>query len=607
MKTTFYLYLVAMFLNAFVDLGHKILIQNTIFKLYDGSEQILFTAIVNLLILLPFVLFFSSSGYISDRFRKKNILVLMSFIAIIITLGITYCYYHGFFKIAFFLTFLLAIQSAFYSPAKYGLIKELLGEKYLIKGNAYVQSLTIVAILFSTVLFSYGFEHYFSTLSITINEVSILKSFAPLGWVLVALSTVEMLLTLMIKADKVTLSRSKFEVKSFFTFQLLRKNLEITLQQKKIKMAILALSLFFAVSQVLLASIAAYLKDEAAVESAFLAQIVTASAAIGIIIGSIIFNLLSRHTIRIGLLPIAAIMIFLVLLLLGTTTNLYLLALLMFSFGFFGGWIIIALNALIQNSARSQQLGTTLAGNNFIQNIVMSLFLGFTILFSLFNISANILFILLAFIAITGSFKLFTLSGFNREQLILTTLFNLRYHIQIRNAHRIPTSGAVLLLGNHVSFIDWVFLLMSTKRRVRFVIERQYCFMRFFTFLCKRYKGIPISELGSREALTKVADALNDGDIVCLFPEGGLSTIGKIRPLKKGYEIILKKCHVEVVIIPFYLQGLWGSLFSRAPKKTTLNHPLFRRVNLNFGDALPHDIQADELYQKILLTKHKLD
>ena len=67
-------YLLVVFLNAFTDLGHKIIIQNTIFKVYDGSEQIILTAIVNSLILLPFILVFSPSGFLADRYDKSNIM-----------------------------------------------------------------------------------------------------------------------------------------------------------------------------------------------------------------------------------------------------------------------------------------------------------------------------------------------------------------------------------------------------------------------------------------------------------------------------------------------------------------------------------------------------
>ena len=102
-------YVLIVFLNAFMDLGHKIIIQNTVFKTYDGQTQIILTAIVNGLILLPFIMLFSPSGFISDRFPKQRVMRYSAFAALMATLLITVCYYMGWFWAAFSLTLLLAI------------------------------------------------------------------------------------------------------------------------------------------------------------------------------------------------------------------------------------------------------------------------------------------------------------------------------------------------------------------------------------------------------------------------------------------------------------------------------------------------------------------
>ena len=111
-------FLVAVFLNAFVDLGHKIIIQNTLFKIHDGSELVIFTAIINALILLPFILLFIPAGVVSDRVPKHRVMRLSAWAAVMLTIFITASYVMGWFWFAFGMTFLLAAQSAFYSPAK---------------------------------------------------------------------------------------------------------------------------------------------------------------------------------------------------------------------------------------------------------------------------------------------------------------------------------------------------------------------------------------------------------------------------------------------------------------------------------------------------------
>jgi acyl-[acyl-carrier-protein]-phospholipid O-acyltransferase/long-chain-fatty-acid--[acyl-carrier-protein] ligase len=116
-------YLIVLFINAFVDLGHKIVIQNTIFKTYDGQEQVVWTAIVNALILIPFILLFSPSGFLADKYPKHKVMRYSAWFALVAVLLITFAYYQGWFWFAFAMTLVLGIQAAIYSPAKYGYIR----------------------------------------------------------------------------------------------------------------------------------------------------------------------------------------------------------------------------------------------------------------------------------------------------------------------------------------------------------------------------------------------------------------------------------------------------------------------------------------------------
>jgi len=154
------LFLCIAFLNAFTDIGHKIVLHNAIYKHYDGSTQMALAAIINALILLPFVMTFSPAGFLSDKYSKKKIIQTSALLSIPITLLITLTYGFGLFQLAFAATFLLALQSAIYGPAKYGYIQELVGSRKLPAGIGAVQAVTIVALLSSSVLYSAGFENW---------------------------------------------------------------------------------------------------------------------------------------------------------------------------------------------------------------------------------------------------------------------------------------------------------------------------------------------------------------------------------------------------------------------------------------------------------------
>ena len=122
-------YLVIMFLNILIDIGHKIIIRNTIIKNFEGSETTALIAIVNALILLPFIMLLTPSGYLSDKFPKHLVIRYSAIASIFLAVLITISYYIGAFWLSFTFTFALAVQSAIYSPAKYGYIRELVGKE----------------------------------------------------------------------------------------------------------------------------------------------------------------------------------------------------------------------------------------------------------------------------------------------------------------------------------------------------------------------------------------------------------------------------------------------------------------------------------------------
>ncbi|WP_366822723.1 MFS transporter, partial [Sulfuricurvum sp.] len=274
-------YTLALFLNAFTDLGHKIIIQNTVFKMYDDQTQIVYTAVLNALILLPFIFLFTPSGYISHRFSKVKVMRYGAFAAIIITLLITYSYYQGWFWISFALTFILAAQAAIYSPAKYGYIKEIAGEKEFSALNALVQSMTTVAILSGIIAYTVMFENSLSTSYV--NEADILRQIAPLGWLLVIGSLLEFLLTLTLPQKGKSVS-VQFNIRKYLNGYSLRKNWVLLRRKREIFDAILFLSLFWSISQVILAAFGAYAKSTLGVENTIVVQGLMALAAFGIII-----------------------------------------------------------------------------------------------------------------------------------------------------------------------------------------------------------------------------------------------------------------------------------------------------------------------------------
>ena len=424
----FSLYLVILFVNAFVDLGHKTVIISTIYKLsgewmlFNENEQLILTAFVSGLILLPFVLLFTFSGHLSDKFAKPNIMRWAAFSAVLITLGIAYSYHQGEYYMAFGFTFLLATQSAIYSPAKYGYIKECLGEKGLSMGNAYVMATTLVSILLGTVIFAGLFEAFLGD-STYETPGDILQLVANIAWLLVGLSILEFLCTFGLKFYATKYSKVKLAMGKWLAGGYLMENVRAMRSNQVTWYSILGTAVFWGISQNLLVVFQAHAKVNLHIDSVLLVQVMLALSVIGIISGSIVSGRGAQKAIKVNNIWYGAILIiacsiampafsvpaFLTETMLGPvimgtplSLGLVLTATSILVFGIGAGMMIVPLNALIQSNAAPDKLGSVIAGKNWIQNIAMIGLLCITSGASYLAVGSEYILYLNAIIALVG-------------------------------------------------------------------------------------------------------------------------------------------------------------------------------------------------------------
>jgi len=249
------------------------------------------------------------------------------------------------------LTFVLALQSAFYSPAKYGYIRELVGKNNLASANSAVQTITIVAILAGTLVYTLLFESLFSTDFQSMGDI--LQSVKYVGFFLIAGTLIEALLAWRLPLKEQKNKQLHFDVSKYLRMRSLKDNLKCAWSHQGIWLSIIGLSVFFAINQVLLATFGAHLKDVVGETDTRIANGIMALGGIGIILISLIILPFLRDSISLSFLFIC--------------------------YGFFGGLFIVPLNALIQYYAKEGEMGTIIATNNFIQNIFMLTFLGVSI------------------------------------------------------------------------------------------------------------------------------------------------------------------------------------------------------------------------------------
>lgn len=589
-------YLLILLINATVDIGHKITIQNVLIKSYEGDTLIILSALINAMILLPFILLFSPSGYLSDRYAKTRVVRYAALSSIGIALLITFSYAQGWFMAAFALTFFLAIQSAIYSPAKYGLIKELVGIENLGTANGIIQALTIVAILFSSILFSVIFEQYY------IGDKFpnlILENIVPIGWILVVLTIIESYFAFKLPIFEPSELKKRFEPKRYFTLDYLKTNLRLVRSNRNIWLSICGLGIFWGVGQMVIAVFPAHYKVMTGDENAIVIQAILAVSAIGIVIGSLIAGRVSKLHIEVGIIPLAAIGLFASLLSFAFSTQVVTMGLSSILFGFFGGLLIVPLNATIQFFAKESEMGTILAGNNFVQNIVMVLFLLLSIAFVEIGFSSISLFLIAALITLIGSVYAMRELPNLFARILIFPFLRTGYKLSVKGLSHLPQRGGVLLLGNHISWIDWLVLQIASPRTIKFVMDKNIYNLWYLRWFLQYFNIIPISGASSRGAIAQIRERLDNGEVVALFPEGSISYNGQLGTFKKGFELAIRES--DHPIVPFYLHGLWGSTFSRADEhyKAISKGGSKREIVVSFGQQLTANATAQQVKQAV--------
>ena len=180
------------------------------------------------------------------------------------------------------------------------------------------------------------------------------------------------------------------------------------------------------------------------------------------------------------------------------------------------------------------------------------------------------------------------------------------YRVRTKGESNIPDEGAAVIVCNHVSFVDWMFILAASPRPIRFMVFAPIYYSPALHWLFKMAKAIPInSEKTNPEAFKKafdeVAAALNKGELVGIFPEGKLTSDGSIDIFRRGIERIIERSPVPV--IPVHLGGLWGSMFSRKAK-WQLPRLKWSLVSVAVGTPIAADkVVADDLREQVLALK----
>jgi acyl-[acyl-carrier-protein]-phospholipid O-acyltransferase/long-chain-fatty-acid--[acyl-carrier-protein] ligase len=272
--------------------------------------------------------------------------------------------------------------------------------------------------------------------------------------------------------------------------------------------------------------------------------------------------------------------------------------------GFFGGFFIVPVTAILQHRPSKEQKGTILGAANLLSWIAIFLAAGFYYLIATaLRLGPRGVFLIGALMTVAATVYVLWLLPDSLLRFILWVLTHTVYRIRVDGRDNIPAKGGALFVCNHLSLVDALLLLASTDRHVRFIMYKGIYEQPWIKPFAKILRAIPISsELRPREmlqALRTASEAIQNGEVVCIFAEGQMTRIGHLLPFRRGFERIMKD--VEAPIIPVALDGVWGSIFSfeRGRYLWKLPRRIPYRVTVSFGQPLPHTATPFEVRERV--------
>lgn len=554
----------------------------------DQNQREQLVLLTGALFAAPFVLFSLAGGYLADRFSKRGVTIWTKVLEIAVMALAVFALAGPNFPLALAAIFLVCTQGAVFGPSKYGLLPELLPDEKLSWGNGILELGTFLAIIAGSVAgpaLADGFAG---------REVYS-------GILLFAFTVVGLLCSLGISRVPAAAPAKAFRFTSFLDFwspsKLIRSN-------RVLWLAVLGNTYFFFVAALLQFNIVLYGQDVLHL-TATRGGLLQAAIAIGIGVGSVAAGFLSSGKIEYGLIPLGALGMTLFALCLGVpglafATVMVLLA----ALGFSGGFFIVPISALLQHLPADEQKGSVLGFANWLSFVGVGVASGAYFGVSHWaHLSSGQIFLACSVATLVATCYVLYLLPDALLRLLLWFATHSLYRLDIAGRENVPARGGALLVPNHVSMADAAFLIASLDRPVRFLMFKGSYEHPLVKPFAKMLKVIPIaSDQGPREmihSLREATQALQSGELVCIFPEGQMTRIGQMLPFRRGMERIMKG--VDAPIIPVNLDGVWGSIFSFAGGKFLWKLPrhIPYPVRVTVGSALPATATSLEARQAV--------
>jgi len=555
--------------------------------------------VIGALFILPFLLFSATSGQLTDKYNKTAMIRFVKNLEIAIMLLAAYGFMAGSVTVLLVCTFLMGLHSTLFGPVKFAYLPQVLSEREITGGNGMVEMGTFVAILPGQV------------------AGGLLVAIPGVGHRDVAVACVALaLLGRLVAAAIPSLPATDPQLKiNWNPVSETRRNLQLAHQSIAVFRSLLGISWMWFFGAVFLSQFPSLAKEVLHGDEK-VASFLLVLFSVGIGIGSLLCEVLSKRHVEIGLVPLGAIGMSLfsidlyfalqhlpassgmgVLAFVGQTQH-WRVMLDLTLLSLFAGLYSVPMYALIQMRSLPTHRARIIAANNILNALFMiaSALIAGALLKSGFSIAQIFLFTGIANAVV--AFYIFMLVPEYVLRFVAWVMSRFIYRFKVQGDDHIPSQGAAVLVCNHVSFVDAVLLMAASPRPIYFLMDHKIFQVPVLGWLFRLAKAIPIAPRTQdpqtyEAAFDAAAHVLKEGDLLCIFPEGGLTRDGTLQEFKGGIMKILQRTQavgLNVPVVPMALTNLWGSFFSRFEQGEAMVRPFRRgmlsRVGLNVGAPL---------------------
>ena len=565
-------YLIFVFCSIFVQMGLFVHFQRWLSFSFEGSAFWWRSMLLQVAIFAPSIFMLPAASYFAGRFHKGRVMAWSSVGMLASVIAVVVCYVAGAEWVAYGLLGLYGIFLAVLSPAKLGIMKEMVESEDLVKINSWYMALSVLGTA-AAAFFAMGLSgRPDSPVSIDLTL-----------WIYLGLSVVTTIAGFCIKVGE---RHDNLKMRSPM------RNFSATWSHPIVRLSILGLAAFWGVTQIfliLIQNMTDMLNTAVIPVSMF---IVTA----GYVIGAFSASNASKGFVETGLIPFSAAASAITMFALPLVQNGWVQAILYGIIGWCAGSAFVILRTVIQNFTRPDTAGRIHAVANAIQMALLVVIMGGQTLLLIFTpITLDYCFMILAvilalcFIANLKNNPMALL----RAALRFAFAFVFRYKVKVMGVQNIPENGPALLVGPHFSFIDWAVLQIASPRPLRIASNRNTFadwYQRWFfhgNFL------ISINRRDPGPAMEEIHKALLNGEVVVIFPEGEVSKTPFVSTFSLDYSKAIEG--TEAPIIPFYIQGLWGSRYSHASECVNRPQSFNRVISVGFSKPLPTNATEKEI------------